>query len=116
MLIGISFGELFITSDRPCFDLKDSDFSPLLGEEVGISSGVIVYMPLSPRFYLLLFPPNYSNNSSLVPEVIFKETCQSEVKNQNKLVVQIADRYVIAQKKEDYIYKISSRRKKALVE
>ena len=113
MLIHISFGELFITSDRPCFDVKDSDFSPILGEEVGVSSSVILYIPLSPRFSLLLYPSNYSSYSSLTPEVIFKEASQCVVKNQNKLVIQIADRYVIAQKEEDYIYKIASKRKKA---
>ncbi len=38
----------FITSDWPCFDLKDSNDTPLLGEEIGRNPEVLCYLPLTP--------------------------------------------------------------------
>jgi hypothetical protein len=62
LMIFASPGREFITSDWPCFDMKDSPDSPLLGEEIGRNPGVVCYFPLAPRFGAVFFTPEFSTN------------------------------------------------------
>ncbi len=113
IMVLISKGQDFITSDWPCFDLKDSDFSPLLGEEIGRESDVIVYFPLTPRLNVVLYPINFVENGNRAPEVSVLECNDSIVRNNNTLVIQQADRFVIANDKKDFIFSVSKKRKKS---
>jgi hypothetical protein len=60
LLLLVSPGRDFLTSDWPCFDFKDSANSPLFGEEVGRNPEVVCYMPLTPRIAALFFAADFS--------------------------------------------------------
>ena len=111
--IHYSFNTEFLTSDWPCFDLKDSYYAPLLGEEIGQSNAVIACLVIVPRLRLLLYPSNYglSSGSLVIPSLVVSDTSESDVKNQNNLAIQQSIRYVISRKKEDFIFKVASKRK-----
>jgi len=115
MLILISKGEDFITSDWPCFDLKYDFYSPLLGEEVGNSSEVVVYMPITPRIAAILFHPDFCENipSNQISDVVVKYCRNAEVRNQNTLVIQQAERFVVACKGSPFIFQVAMKRKKS---
>ena len=114
MIVDYSFDELFLTSDWPCFDMKDSDDSPFLGEEIGRSSEVVACMPLIPRLRAIFIPRNFNNNPEIsrVPDLIIKYTSGSQVKNQNTLTVHQCIRYVISNKREDSIFNLAEKRKR----
>jgi len=114
MILDYSFDELFLTSDWPCFDMKDSDDSPFLGEEIGRSSEVVACMPLAPRLRAIFIPRNcnYNPNMFKAPDLIIKFTPRSQVKNQNMLTVQQCIRYVISNRKEDFIFQTAAKRKR----
>lgn len=117
ILVLMSTGEDFITSDWPCFDLKDSAFSPLLGEEVGINPEVVVYLPLNPHLGAVLYPSHHApdSGSHSAPEVLVMPCADEIVRNQNSLIIQQADRFVIANKrKEDFIFRVARNRKKSM--
>jgi hypothetical protein len=115
LLVMLSTGQDFITSDWPCFDLKDSDSSPLLGEEIGASPEVVAYLPLTPRLAVILYPSHHSHESGshLTPPVHVIPCTDSNVRNQNTLVIQQADRYVVANQKKDFIFSVAKKRKKS---
>jgi hypothetical protein len=113
LMIFASPGREFITSDWPCFDMKDSPDSPLLGEEIGQNPGVVCYLPLAPRFGAVFFTADFSNTASRVPRVVVSPQTDGVVKNQNTLVIQQAERFVVASKTEPYIFQIAAKRKKA---
>lgn len=115
LFVMLSTGQDFITSDWPCFDLKDSDYSPLLGEEIGTNSEVIAYLPLTPRLAAVLYPSHHSpeNGSLLAPPVRVIACTDSIVRNQNTLVIQQADRFVVASQKRSFVFSVASKRKKA---
>jgi hypothetical protein len=112
LLILASPSREFITSDWPCFDMKDSLDSPLLGEEIGRNPGVVCYLPLTPRFGAVFFTSDFSTAASRVARVIVRPQPDGVVKNQNTLVIQRADRFVVASKEEPYIFQIAAKRKK----
>lgn len=117
VLLCVSSGHDYITSDWPCFDMADSDDAPLLGEDLGTKPGVIAYFPISPRIAAVFFNPQLSDVSSIAAsllrtQVITRVQPNSEVKNQNTLVIQKAERFVIAREVSSYIFKIASTRKK----
>lgn len=103
----------FITSDWPCFDMKDSNDSPLLGEEIGGNSEVVCYLPLSPKVGAIFYHPNFSKKSPLVPRLIVVPQTDVAIRNQNTLVIQKASQFVIASQEEKFIFQISAKRKKA---
>jgi hypothetical protein len=113
LMIFASPGREFITSDWPCFDMKDSPDSPLLGEEVGRNPRVVCYLPLTPRFGAVFFTANFSRTAAQVSRVVVSPQTDSFVKNQNTLVIQQAERFVVASKPEPYIFQIAAKRKKA---
>jgi len=116
LMILVSKGQDFITSDWPCFDMKDAEYSPILGEEIGVSSDVVAYFPLNPRLGVILYPPDYGSSSSgsyMVPDVLVIPCVDSVVRNQNNLIIQQADRFVIANHTRDFIFKVSTKRKKS---
>lgn len=115
LLVMLSTGQDFITSDWPCFDLKDSDFSPSLGEEIGSNPEVVAYLPLTPRLAALLYSAHHSphNGSHLMPSAFVIPCTDSNVRNQNTLVIQQADRYVVADRQNDFIFSIARKRKKS---
>lgn len=114
LMITMSTGQDLITSDWPCFDMKDSNNSPVLGEEVGINPDVIVYLPLTPRLGAILYPSNHipQSGSHQAPDVIVRPVSGADARNQNTLVIQQAQRLVIANKQKDYIFKVAKKRKK----
>jgi hypothetical protein len=111
----MSTGQDFITSDWPCFDLKDSDFSPLLGQEIGESQEVIAYLPLNPRLSVILYPHDYATNigSQSMSEAHVILCVDAMVRNQNTLVIQQADRFIVAVDRKDFVFKVSKKRKKS---
>jgi hypothetical protein len=114
MLLNYSHNESFLSSDWPCFDMKDSDDAPLLAEELGGSKEVVACITLGPRLRVIFYPQNFSSNPRLAnpPDLIIKLTPDSQVKNHNTLIIQQAIRYVISNKRADFIYKIASKRKR----
>lgn len=112
-ILFISPGREFITSDWPCFDIKDSPLAPALGEEVGRDSGVVTYCPLTPRIAIVLVPRNFSKDAGAAPRGSALPISDQVVRNQNALVVQQAERWVVASSEERYILKIAKKRKKA---
>lgn len=113
MMINYSYDGRFLTSDWPCFDMKDSDDAPLLAEEIGSSSVVVACMTLGPRLRVIFYPPDFNNLKRVkTPDLMVKSTSDSQVKNHNNLIIQQAIQYVISQQQADYIYKIASKRKR----
>jgi hypothetical protein len=117
VLLVVSSGLDYITSDWPCFDMADSDDAPLLGEDLGTKPEVFAYFPISRRIAAVFLSPQLStvtsNAASLLrTQVITKVQPNSEVKNQNTLVIQKAERFVIARGISSFIFKIASTRKK----
>jgi hypothetical protein len=102
-----------ITSDWPCFHMKGSLDSPLLGEEIGRNPGVVCYLPLSPSIGAIFFSSEFSINARKVPQLVAQVTRGGDAKNQNILVIQKAERFVVASNAEDYIFRIAEKRKKA---
>lgn len=115
LLILVSTGQDFITSDWPCFDFKDSESSPFLGEEIGKNPEVVAFLPLTPRLAAVMYPAHHSpeNGSLQAPQVQVISSPDSIVRNQNTLVIQQADRFVVADREKEFIFKIASKRKKS---
>ena len=114
VLLLVSGGQDFVTSDWPCFDLADSDTAPLLGEDLGSKPGVVAYLPISTRVAVLFFSKKYSVLSAqLKGGVITRVETDGEVRNQNTLVIQKAERFVIASRESPFIFKVASKRKKS---
>jgi hypothetical protein len=109
MLMLVSPDREFITSDWPCFDMKDSPNSPLLGEEIGRDPGVICYMPLAPKVAIVFFTVASSRTPRLT---ITQSRTDADIRNQNALVIQKAERFVIASREESFIFKVAAKRKK----
>jgi hypothetical protein len=113
VLLLVSPGQDYITSDWPCFDMADSDNAPILGEDLGTKPGVVAYFPISPRIAAIFFSKQYSSLSVQMPtEMITRVQEDSEVLNQNTLIVQKAQRFVISRVKSPDIFKEASARKK----
>jgi hypothetical protein len=55
VLLLVSPAQDYITSDWPCFDMQDSDYAPVLGEDLGTKRGVIAYFPISGRIAAVFF-------------------------------------------------------------
>ena len=70
ILVLISSGTEFVTSDWPCFDLKDAATAPLLGEEIGRDPKVVRYMPLTPMLGAVLVSPDFSEVVGKAPRAI----------------------------------------------
>ena len=87
----ISPGRQLVTSDRPCFDMKDSCDAPLLGEEIGQDPGVICYLPLAPRLGAVFYHEHFNTKSYRTPPAIFQTLIDGQVKNLNSLVIQQAE-------------------------
>ena len=115
LLVIVSTGQDFITSDWPCFDLKDSESSPFLGEEIGNNHEVVAYLPLTPRLAVVLYPEHHSpeNGSYQTPSVHVISCTDSTVRNQNTLIIQQADRFVVADSEKGFIFTIANKRKKS---
>jgi len=115
LLVLMSTGQDFITSDSPCFDMKDSDYCPLLGEEIGRSPEVVAYFPLTPRLGVVLYPENHAVHvgSHRMPVAHVIPAVDSIVRNQNTLVIQQAERFVVANTEKNFVFKVASKRKKS---
>ncbi|MDA9491626.1 DUF4238 domain-containing protein [Bradyrhizobium sp. CCBAU 11361] len=117
ILLCVSSGQDYITSDWPCFDIADSDDAPILGEDLGTKPGVAAYFPISPRIAAVFFNPQLPEVSSIAasllrPRLKTKVQSNSKVVNQNKLVIQQSERFVIAREISSRIFEIASTRKK----
>ena len=113
LMLLLSRGVELITSDWPRFDMKDSTNSPLLGEEIGRDPGVVCYLPLSPVFGAVFFSGALSTASAKVPRLTANVITGSNAKNRNVLVIQKAERFVVASKAEDYVFRVAAKRKKS---
>jgi Protein of unknown function (DUF4238) len=113
VLLLVSPGQDYITSDWPCFDMRDSDNAPVLGEDLGTKPGVVAYFPISRRIAAVFFSKQLSLLSDLLgTELITTVQQDAEVLNQNTLIVQKAQRFVVAREKSPYIFKVASTRNK----
>jgi hypothetical protein len=111
LLLLVSPGREFVTCDWPCFDMKDSNDSPLLGEEIGRNKDVICYFPLSPRVAALFFATDHSTRSLTAARFTMVVQKDADVKSENVLVVEKAARIVVASREEPYIFTIARKRK-----
>jgi hypothetical protein len=110
--IFISPSREFITCDWPCFDMKDSENSPLLGGEIGKNPEVLCYVPLAPKVGAVFYPAGFSAASARALRLVVVPQTDGVVKNQNTLVIQKAERFVVASREEPFIFKIAAKRKK----
>ena len=108
----VSQGEEFLTSDRPCFDMKDSDQAPSLGEDIGRDPGVVLYCPLDPKVGMVMFPETFRPDAHKVPKVWVKVASNSEVRNSNNLIIQQAEQYVVGSVEKDFIAVVSKKSKR----
>jgi Protein of unknown function (DUF4238) len=115
LLVIMSTGPNFLTSDWPCFDFKDSNDAPVLGRDVGQDQGVVVCMPLTPRLAAILYPPRLVDDGSsfATPKAIANAAGPGQVRNVNTLVIQQADRFVVADEDNDFVLAIAAKRKKS---
>jgi hypothetical protein len=112
VLLLVSSGPDYITSDWPCFDMEDSDNAPILGEDLGTKPGVVAYFPISPQIAAVFFSKQHSVLSSLpATEMITRVQQDAAVLNENTLIVQKAQRFVVAREKSPDIFKVASTRK-----
>lgn len=112
--IYVSPNREFLTSDWPCFDFANLDKTPALGEDIGKDPRVVLYMPLSPRVALIMYPLGHHEHAVKIPPVMFYEASDGFVKNQNALIVQQAERFVVASSEASFIFEIAAKRKKLL--
>ena len=112
----VSSGQDYLTSDWPCFDLKDDNNAPLLGEEIGNNPDVIAYFPVTPRLAVLMYHQEYDTKlgTDRVPNLIVRVMTDPEVRNSNTLVIQQADRFVITRKPSLFVEKVASKRKRKM--
>jgi hypothetical protein len=83
VLLLVSSGQDYITSDWPCFDMEDSDNAPILGEDLGTKPGVVAYFPISPQIAAVFFSKQHSVLSSLLAtEMITRVQQDAEVLNE----------------------------------
>lgn len=112
--IRVSDNREFLTSDWPCFDLSEAVYAPALGEEIGKNPEVVLYMPLSPHVALIMHSPDFREHANKLPKIMIFKASDGFVKNQNSLIVQQAERFVVASKKEDFVFQIAAKRKKSV--
>jgi hypothetical protein len=114
MLICCSLDNEFVTSDWPCFEFRHSLYAPIFGQEVGAASDVFLVFPLLPRVLLTLYLPAYFiTGITHAPELIVKSMSAGNVKNNNSLIIQQARRWVIYNKREDFVFQVARKRLKA---
>lgn len=111
-MIYVSSDREYLTSDWPCFDIKDSFKSPALGEDIGKDPEVVLYMPLSPLVALIMYSPDNYKNAEKIPPVIVHRAPDGFIKNQNSMIVQKAGRFVVAPKEASFIFQVAAKRKK----
>lgn len=116
LMVFFSFDDEFVTSDWPCFDMRDSDSAPLLGEEIGVSKDVVAMLPLTPRVLAVLFPFTALTGKLAPPKVVVQKMSPSAVRNTNTLVIQQAIRWIVANKQGKFVFKVAAKRKRALCE
>ena len=112
VLLLISPRREFVTSDWPCFDLKDSDFAPLLGEDIGRDPKVVCYLPMTPLLGGILMSPDFSETVQRAPRLLASRQGDLAIRNQNSLVIQKAEVRVVATREEGFIFRVASSRKK----
>tara|TARA_R110002124_G_scaffold42045_2_gene129702 strand:- start:520 stop:744 length:225 start_codon:yes stop_codon:yes gene_type:complete len=61
---------------------------------------------------LYSLPPDFSALSSRIPRLIVAPQTDGVIRNQNTLVIQQAERFVIASQEEPFIFKVAAKRKK----
>lgn len=112
MALSYSFDYQFLTSDWPGFDFRDGDFAPVFGVEIGAQRDVLMILPITPRALLTLFPLTYLDPSFKNTAWALGAMSGGQVKNVNTLIIQQARRWIVSNKKVDYIWKVASKRKK----
>lgn len=112
MALSYAFDYQFLTSDWPGFDFNEGNFAPILGVEIGAQHYVFMILPITPRALLTLFSLKYLDprfkNTAWALGAMF----EGQVKNVNTLIIQQARRWIVSNKKADYIWKVASKRKK----
>lgn len=114
ILLSYSQGKSFLTSDWPCFDMKDADVAPILGEEIGTNSDVILTMPIGPKLVALLYHRDkfYKNLQQHLPTILVQSCTGPSVNNINALTVQKAERFIVSNSPLDFVAKLANTRKK----
>ncbi|MEY9589776.1 hypothetical protein ABIA06_002067 [Bradyrhizobium yuanmingense] len=112
-LFFISSGQDFVTSDWPCFDMDEDNRGTLLGEEVGRKTDVVAYMPLTPRVGMVMYPVGINQASLNSRRWGASVQPDSFVRNQNTLIIQKAERYVVARKESPFIFAVAVKRRKS---
>jgi hypothetical protein len=108
LMLLVTPGPEFITSDIPCFDFGNSRNLPMLGDELGIDPDVCVTFPLSPKvcahFLHAEFNPGHDERIMVVmgsPRL---------VRNLNSAQVERCEKFVVATQRQDFIFKVAAKR------
>lgn len=114
VLILFSQNKSFLTSDWPCFDMKDADDAPILGEEIGTNPNVVAKMPIGPKLVAILYHrEKFSEVVAVpIPSVLVVHCPAQEVANINALMVQQAARFVISDDAVAYVSELAKTRRK----
>lgn len=114
VLLSYSQGKSFLTSDWPCFDIKDADEAPILGEEIGTNADVVMKMPIGPKLVALLYHRDrfYKDLQEHVPTTLVVSCPGPDVNNMNALMVQQAERFIVSDRSVGFVANLAKKRKK----
>jgi hypothetical protein len=70
-------------------------------------------LPVSPRVGTVFITNNFSDAATLTKRPVITAVSDGTVRNQNTLVIQKAERLVVASKEEQLIFTIAAKRKKS---
>lgn len=112
--IYVSTDEEYVTSDWPCFDMKDHPNEPLLGEEIGRDPSVALVFPINPLMLGTLVHPAFTEAAARAPDLIVSVASNADVRNANGLIVQKANNWVATTVESPFVFKLARKRKKPL--
>ena len=110
--IALSIDQEFVTSDWPCFDMREDKYEPILGEEIGRNPGVALHFPLNPLMLASFVHPSFSEAAARAPDLIVNVAGNAEVRNSNGITVEKADNLVAASAESPFVFVLARKRSK----
>jgi uncharacterized protein DUF4238 len=115
VLMSFTFDGEFITSDWPLYDVRDADYAPAVGEELGVADDVVGQFPLTPKITATFIPNNFylDGRAAQLPDCVAYEIEDDDLINFNQLIIQQAIKYVVsASINDDFVFREAARRKR----